>query len=372
MTLEFGAFEIRRFRRLLEEHIERFELDLSGLTVFTEAATGYYMLTPAMCVLGGAERVHALAKDTRYGSASEVIEASRILMRALGCEDRVIFHSEKQASALAESDIVMNAGAVRPLDEETVQQMKSSAVIPLMWETWEFRPQELDLDACKKHDILVMGTDEITLDRFPFAGYLPLKLLYQCDVEVFKSPLLLIGSGRSGKGMATVFHKNGFNFKWINFDEAVPEELAGYYIDHNDHDAVMDWVSKVDAVVCFEHLHNRPVISEGGVFTPEEMHAANDSLVLVHVSGVVDYDRIDSCGIRIHPGTRVPFGTMSIGTWEMGPRSIIELTMAGIKVGEAMARARLDGLPPSKAAERAMTTSLAQDFLGQQAWVQNG
>lgn len=370
ITETFDNFEIRRCSRLLREHIQRFRLDLTELTVFTEAATGYYMLTPAMCVMGGAKQVHALARDSRYGKADDVIDASRRLMKALGCENHVVFHTEKRPEALVESDIIMNSGAVRPIDRWTVAQLKSTAVIPLMWETWEFRPHELDLEECRQRGILVMGTDEITLNRFPFAGYLPMKLLFQCDVEVFKSRLLLIGSGHSGRGMVEVFHKNGFDFRWICFDDAVPEHLAGYCIDHADRRAILDWIRDVDAVVCFEHLHNRPVIHADGILDPKAMHAANDSLVLVHVSGVVDFDTLEQLGVHIHPRRRVPFGTMSIGTWEMGPRAIIELTMAGIKVGEAMARARLNNFSCSKAAQYAMKHSLAQDFEGENSWMQ--
>ena len=369
MSLTFNDFSIRRFKRLLREHIERFELDLSGLIIFTEAASGYYMLTPAMCQMAGAKHVHALARTSRYGTADEVISASRKLMAELDCGKNITFHFTKNVKALGESDIIMNAGAVRPIDEYIVGLLKPTAVVPLMWETWEFRPEELDIKACKARGILVMGTDEIELDRFPFAGYLPLKLLFQSDVEVFKSKLLLIGSGRSGTGMATVFHKNGFDFKWVNFDSNLPSELKKYQIDYRDKGSLLKYISQVDAVVCFEHLHNRPVIAQDGIFSPQEMHAANDSLVLVHVSGVIDFDEIMKQGVRIHPGVRVPFGTMSIGTWEMGPRSIIELTMAGIKVGEAMARARLSGMTISESASWAMEHSLAQDFPDDLSWV---
>jgi hypothetical protein len=371
MSLPFDDFQIRRCRRLLREYLNHFRLNLTGLSVFTEAASGWYMFTPAMCALAGATQVHALARDSQYGSTEEIIAQSRELMEILGCGDSVEFHAEKTAAALADADIVMNAGAVRPIDALTISQLKPTAVIPLMWETWEFRPNELDLDACRKRDILVMGTDEITLDRFPFAGYLPMKLLFQCNVEVFKSRLLLIGSGRSGRGMVEVFHKNGFDFRWICFDKSVPEHLARYRLNNTGRDAVLDWVRQVDAVVCFEHLHDRPVIHAHGVLDPEAMHAMNDSLVLVHVSGVVDFDTLEELGVRMHPGRRVPFGTMSVGTWEMGPRSIIELTMAGIKVGESMARSRLAGLSHADAARVALRNSLAQDFEGDKAWIKD-
>ncbi len=40
--------------------VARFELDLTDMTVLTEAATGYYALTPIIASLAGAKHVLAL------------------------------------------------------------------------------------------------------------------------------------------------------------------------------------------------------------------------------------------------------------------------------------------------------------------------
>jgi hypothetical protein len=365
----FSERELGRISKLLHEYINYFCLDLSGLTVFTEAATGYYMLTSIMCALAGASKVYAFGRDSRFGSYEEVRSRTIETSRRLGCPGSIVCVPDKTAETVGHSDIVMNSGFVRPITADIVSWMKPTAVVPLMWETWEFRPSELDLQACKEHGILVMGTDEVTLDRFPFAGYLPMKLLFLCDIEIFKNNLLLIGSGRPGRGMATVFHKNGFTFRWISYDDSVPIELAPYHLAPSDTEAIEEWTAIVDAVVCFEHVYNKPIIAQGGLISPDLLNAANESVVLIFISGVIDYERIKELGIFIYPDRHVPFGTMSIGTWELGPRSVIELNMAGIKVGEAMARARLSGLDLPEAAKAALRNSLAQDFPGENAWI---
>lgn len=60
-----------RVGRLMKAAIETFELDLAGLTVLTEAATGYCALTPVLAAVAGADRVLALARDSRHGTAAE-------------------------------------------------------------------------------------------------------------------------------------------------------------------------------------------------------------------------------------------------------------------------------------------------------------
>jgi hypothetical protein len=47
---------------------------------------------------------------------------------------------------------------------------------------------------------------------------------------------------------------------------------------------------------------------------------------------------------------------------------VLELYTAGLKVGEVLARARLDGAAPEEAACRALTSSPAMDFKGELAW----
>ena len=61
---------------------------------------------------------------------------------------------------VAQADIITNSGHVRPIDAEMIGWMKPTAVIPLMYEAWEFRDADLDLAACQRRGIVVAGTNE--------------------------------------------------------------------------------------------------------------------------------------------------------------------------------------------------------------------
>ncbi len=132
--------------RLAREAVRRFALDLTPYTVFTECATGHFAWTAALALLAGAPRVLALARGTRFGSAAAAAEATRAAAEAVGGADRL--HVVHDHARIGEADIVTNTGAVRPLDAAVVARMRPGAVVPLMWETWEFRPSDLDLPAC--------------------------------------------------------------------------------------------------------------------------------------------------------------------------------------------------------------------------------
>ena len=167
--------------RLVRQCIRDFALRLDGLTVLTEAATGYYAYTSVLCALAGAKKVYALARHSRYGTIDEVKDAVCAFgdLAALArCAIEVV--TEKTPEIIAEADIITNSGNVRPIDRDMIGHMKGTAVIPLMYESWEFREEDVDLPACRDKGILVMGTDESVKEiaMFQYSGPLCLKLIH--------------------------------------------------------------------------------------------------------------------------------------------------------------------------------------------------
>ena len=72
--------------------------------------------------------------------------------------------------------------------------MKPGAVIPLMYEAWEFRSDDVDLAACRQWGVLVGGTNERhpMIDVFSFLGIMAIKLLTDAGVGVYASRILLL------------------------------------------------------------------------------------------------------------------------------------------------------------------------------------
>src|SRR5207248_11612591 len=92
------------------------------------------------------------------------------------------------------ADIVTNSGHVRPLDRELVGWMKRSAVIPLMYEAWEFRPGDVDIDACRERGIRIAATDERhpDVDVFSYLGVMAPQLLIAAQIAVYRSSILVL------------------------------------------------------------------------------------------------------------------------------------------------------------------------------------
>jgi hypothetical protein len=139
--------EARAMLDSMRARIAALGLDLGGLNVITEAATGAYACTAVIAAMAGA-RVTALARDTvRHGSARDAFDATLGLARLAGVADRVDAVGRLDPAALVRCDILTNSGHLRPITRAMIERLPGRAVIALMFEAWEFRGTDLDLAA---------------------------------------------------------------------------------------------------------------------------------------------------------------------------------------------------------------------------------
>jgi hypothetical protein len=358
--------DVARGQTLARRLIGHYELDLTGLTVLTEAASGPYLATPLLAALAGAGRVLAVTRDSTWATAQEVRQATEATAAAWGLDDRVEVTLSPPANVVAEADIVTNTGFVRPIDADMAARMKPTAVVPLMWETWELRPGDVDLDACRRRGILVLGTCESRppCDLTGYAPFIALKLLFDLGLEGFRTRLLLLGGQPTlGAAMATVLPELGVEVSWFataGTEGARPyEELAA----HMERDG-----SNYDALIVAEHVDNRLLLGQDGVLDPVRLAERHPGLRVGVISGAVDPGSLGDSGLVFAPPRIAPFGHMSYQASELGPLPVLELYAAGLRVGEAMARARRAGATPDEAAREALATSPAMDFDGERAW----
>lgn len=271
-----------------------------------------------------------------------------------GVADRVLVTTRKSAKELGESDIVTNSGFVRPIDATTLGWMKPTAVVPLMWETWEFRSSDLDLDACRALGILVMGTDEgrPPFPMYSYVGLLALKLLFELGLEGLRTRVLLLGGGKMGEAITDVLNRCGAHVTCVAGDAAYdrlaetrPVSIEGF-----------------DAVICAEHENPRKLIGEGGVLRGDDLVARASALRVGVIAGNVDGAALVEAGIRYFPARIRPYGFMSYQPYSLGPQPVLELFASGLKVGWAMATARLSGMDLAAAQRFALDNSPAMAF----------
>jgi len=340
---------------IIQHAIKKHNLDLSGLMILTEAATGYYVLTPLIAALAGAENVFALTRDSKYGSVATVSETTLSLAKKWDVGQKIDILLSRDDKRLGEADIVTNLGFVRPINKEFISSMKETAVIPLMFETWEFREEDVDLDECKRRGIPVLGTNEHAseLKTFNYIGPLAIKLAFELDVEVIHSDVIVVGGGAFGESTVKAFKRLGANVTNIQVNK-------GERLDDN---IVINKITNCDLLVFVEYIFRELLLGPHGQLSLEKLLQINPGVSIVHIAGIVDSNAIEKSKIPHRPEKIGSPGHMSVTTDYLGPKPLVDLHTAGLKVGEVMAIARLNGLTMDEAIQVALRSSPAHDFV---------
>lgn len=355
-----------RVMSIVDRLIDELELDLSGLAVFTEAASGPYLWTPLIAARAGARAVYAYAQSSHYASADDVEKQTRIASQMFGKEHVIRILRTKDHSAIADSDIVTNSGFVRPIDEAMISRMKATSVIPLMWESWEFRSEDLDLDACKRKGILVLGTNEHSspCDMTGYSGMAALKLLFDLNIEVYRSSVIVLGGQFTlAEAMVKQLNAAGCKVAWFSgvTGKGEPyEQLAEFWMKNG---------AKCDAIIVAEHADHRTLIGRSGFVSFEQLLKINPHLRIGIVSGNVSSGELRDSGLRFLPERLRPAGYQTYSVSELGPRPVLDLYAAGLKVGQSAVRARLRGATVEQAAQEAIRIGPAMDLEGTRSWL---
>jgi len=307
----------QRLATLVAAAVERCELDLSGAVVITEGATGAYVVTPVLAALAGAKRVFAVTRSSAYGSVDDVSRQTFEVAHRLGVADQIRLVTDLPTELVAQADIITNSGHVRPLDAALVGWMKPSAVIPLMYEAWEFRSEDVDLDACRSKGVLVGATNERhpAVDVFSFLGLMAVKQLLDAGVAPYLSSVLLLCNNA--------------------FCPYIERGLvaAGARVDIADRPEHAPEGARYDAVICALTAGAAPVIERAAA---ETVGRRWPGVVLTQFWGDVDREALAAASVRVWPLAAPARGHMGVLPSAVGPEPIVRLQAGGLKAAEVM------------------------------------
>ncbi|WP_415376871.1 hypothetical protein [Patiriisocius sp. Uisw_017] len=311
----------RVLSKIKEKNVE-LGLDLTGYNILTEVGSGEYVYTPIIAALANANKIVAYTKDSRYGKASDIIERCRIILKGIGLADKVEFYSDEVSKEhLENADIITNSGFLRPLNKEKLQYLKKNAVIPLMYEKWELRDSDIDIDYCKLNKIRVAGTWENHPDLLVFnhVGPLAVKMSLNAGYEVYNNKIIVWSDDHFGEVAKKAFLSLG----------------AKEVILTTNQDFLYKNIENVDFIYVCDYDEKREYGS-ADFFDFKKLLKLNPDFGIVHLYGNINYNKHKDSITTLYPSFDGFSSIMTYTLSHIGINPLINLQISGFKVAESL------------------------------------
>jgi hypothetical protein len=323
----------------LIKQVKALNLNLKGKVVLTEAASGAYVVTPLIAAIAGA-KVFAYSKTTKYGTVSEIFSKTQQYIDEYNeGELNITFIKELTPEIIAQADIITNSGHLRPLDESKLKYAKDSLVIPLMYEAWEWRSADMDIDYIRNKGVKVGATNERhpKIDVFNYLGDIAIKQIFDAGICPYDNRFILICNNDFGPFIAKTLSKLCLNLGVIDLDS----NKEKYDLE------TLDWVGgfpnikvpekykKSEAIIFTAYPFDQTWIGENNTVNIHSLINQLDSPYVLRFCGDIDCEVFDKYKLDYYP-KKVKSGHMGILLSEIGFDPIIRLQSGGLKVGELM------------------------------------
>ncbi len=312
----------------IKKTLQKTNLNLKGYTVLTELGNNYYFYLPFIAALAGAKKVMAwTASNKHFDCDTNLIHAKKVAKK-LRLDSVIEFcKNERPLQHISAADIITNSGFLRPLDSLFLENVNKNVVIPLMFEAWELRATDIDIDYCKKKNIRVVGTWEShpKFKIFESVGPLAVKLAFEAGMEVYQNSILVWSDDDFGTMSATYFKKMG----------------AKEVVLTTDKSTALAFMKKADFVYFCANHEKKYLISntiKDALFTTDEIKEANPTLTIVHLYGKIDAVHIKKSNLSIYPPYDGKAEYMSKTLSHIGMIPTLNLFIASLKVAQEVAQ----------------------------------
>jgi hypothetical protein len=275
---------------------------------------------PIIAALTGAKEVIVCVKDTKYGKADGIIKSCKLLIKSMSINTTITFRkNEVEIQDLKRADVVTNSGMLRPLNREKIRYMKSSAIIPLMYEKWELRTSDIDIAAANEFGIKVAGTSETAnqCKVFQYVGPLTLKLCLEAGYEVLDNKIVLWSSDAFGDEIENYFSNCGANV-------IRPRTISDLY----------EQCRSGTEILILADYHETRDLNDFSYIDFKYINELNPLLGLIHLFGDINFDLFSQIFPIVYPKKDGYASTMSQTLAYVGPTPFVKLMAAGFKVTE--------------------------------------
>jgi hypothetical protein len=309
--------------KLIDESISKVDLNLSGLTVLTELGSDDYMLLPLIAKLGGADRVIAWTRDSRYGTADDNEKNFYAYVKNIGEVGAgiEIRKNKRSTSDVAAANIITNSGMIRPINADLLKSASSrKLVIPLMYDSWEFRNTDIDLDYCGQRNIKVCGVNEndANFPIFQYVRSLAIKMALNAGYEILENKILVWSGDSFGQEVASAFLGMGAANVFLTNDWQVARNLLG----------------EIDFIYICDYRENRPYFEAKNLFPFSEIADIAPHIGFVHLYGHIEVQKVTQNGFSIYPESDGYPQAMTFTLADAGVVPLVRLITAGLRAAQ--------------------------------------
>lgn len=308
----------------IKRSIQVFQTDLSHFNVLTELGSNAYLFSPLIPYYSGASMIYIWAKDSIYGKAEEHYNQFSAI-----CQTEDIDISKFQfcinqfnTDMISKADLICNHSVFRPINKDFLQYVKKDrAVISLMYDRWEIRDKEIDLQFCLEHGLKVGGTDENhpLLQVFDSVGNLALKMAFLAGYEIYKNKIIVWSSDNFGQVISRTFLQLGASEVVTTNNPDLLYSLTDFdiifFCDYHETGMILGNKSKIDLEIM---VKNNPIIT------------------VIHLYGHIDINYLKEKNIQVYPDKDGINQVMSYTLAYLGSNPTLWLNSAGVKVGECL------------------------------------
>ncbi|WP_452603013.1 hypothetical protein [Pontimicrobium sp. MEBiC06410] len=315
MSINYRAIQI------IKDTIKSLNLDLTSYVVLTEVGSNNYLYTPIIPLLAGAKKVYAWTRDSYYGKGEEIVNQCLEIVKYLGLEDTIEFSiNSGNENHIKEADIITNSGFIRPITNAFLKNVKPGVAIPLMFEAWEIRTQDLDLEACTNYNVKVAGTWENhpKIKVFNYVKELTLKMLFEAGYEISGNKFIIWSNDHFGEKAEEVLNLNN----------------AREIIVTTDYQVLKSNIYNVDAILLFDYHETKNYFGDDSIFNLRELKQLNNRFGIVHLYGNVDYNYLLERNVNVYPAKDGKALNMTFTLAYVGLLPVLRLLTAGFKVGQ--------------------------------------
>jgi hypothetical protein len=204
-----------------------------------------------------------------------------------------------------------------------------------MYEPWEYRADDLDIEQCWDAGIPVVGTAENhdCIRTFEYIGHATMKVAYEAGLELLGCTFVVVGGGSVAVEVATVLEQSGAEVVVVSptvNDDRIAQKRSFQSLEALAADTLLE---TADGLIAAEHHQNYEIIGPNSPLELATVASRNPSLRLIHLCGNVDTDTVSESELDVYPADPRPPSYMTYNAGYVGPRPIVLLHTAGLAIG---------------------------------------